>query len=75
MYKKGDLCVINSKTSHNNGKVVEVIGYTKGKCKNILQVQIRSRTFYITENSLKLATRYDIIRNLSDKQLKRMLRK
>lgn len=29
MYKKGDLCVINSKTSHNNGKVVEVIGYTK----------------------------------------------
>ena len=35
MYKKGDLCVINSKTSH--------------------------------------ASRYDIIRNLSDKQLKRML--
>lgn len=75
MYKKGDLCVINSKTSHNNGKVVEVIGYTKGKCNNILQVQIRSRTFYITENSLKLASKYDIIRNLSNKQLKRMLRK
>lgn len=75
MYKKGDLCVINSKTSHNNGKVVEVIGYTKGKCKNILQVQIRNRIFCITENSLKLASKYDIIRNLSDKQLKRMLRK
>ena len=75
MYKKGDLCVINSKTSHNNGKVVEIIGYTKGKCNNILQVQIRNRIFYITENSLKFATRYDIIRNLSDKQLKRMLRK
>lgn len=75
MYKKGDLCVINSKTSHNNGKVVEIIGYTKGKYNNILQVQIRSRIFCITENSLKLATRYDIIRNLSDKQLKRMLRR
>ena len=75
MYKKGDLCVINSKTSHNNGKVVEVIGYTKGKCNNILQVQIRSRTFCITENSLKLASKYDIIRNLSNKQLKRMLHK
>lgn len=75
MYKKGDLCVINSKTSHNNGKVVEVVGYTKGKCNNILQVRVRSRTFFITEKSLKLASKYDIIRNLSDKQLKRMLRK
>ena len=31
MYKKGDLCVINSPTSHNNGRVVEVINYTKRK--------------------------------------------
>lgn len=75
MYKKGDLCVINSKTSHNNGRLVEVIGYTKGKCNDILQVQIRSRVFNITEKSLKPASRYDIIRNLSDKQLKRMLNK
>lgn len=75
MYKKGDLCVINSKTSHNNGKLVEVIGYTKGKYNNILQVQIRSRVFNITEKSLKPASQYDIIRNLSDKQLKRMLSK
>ena len=73
MYKKGDLCVINSKTSHNNGRLVEVVGYTKGKCKNILQVKIRSKVFNITEESLKPASRYDIIRNLSDKQLKRML--
>ena len=75
MYKKGDLCVINSKTSHNNGRLVEVIGYTKGKCNDILQIQIRSRVFNITEKSLKPASRYDIIRNLSDKQLKRMLSK
>ena len=75
MYKKGDLCVINSPTSHNNGRVVEVIEYTKGKCKDILQVKIRSKIFNIKEESLKPASRYDIIRNLSDKQLKRMLRR
>ena len=73
MYNKGDLCVINSPTSHNNGKVVEVIGYTKGQRKDIVRVQIRSKKFNITEKSLRLASRYDIIRNLSDKQLKRML--
>lgn len=75
MYKKGDLCVINSKTSHNNGKLVEVVDYTKGERNDIIRVQIRSRIFNITEKSLKPASRYDIIRNLSDKQLKRMLHK
>ena len=75
MYKKGDLCVINSPTSHNNGRVVEVIDYTKGRYDNIIRVKIRSKAFNITEKSLKLASRYDIIRNLSDKQLKRMLGK
>ena len=39
MYKKGDLCVINSPTSHNNGRVVEVIDYTKGRCDNIIRVK------------------------------------
>lgn len=73
MYKEGDLCVINSKTSNNNGKLVEVVGYTKGRCKDILRVRIRSKVFNIKEDSLKPASRYDIIRNLSDKQLKRML--
>ena len=73
MYKKGDLCVINSSTSHNNGRVVEVIDYTKGRCDNIIRVKIRSKIFNIKEESLKPASRYDIIRNLSDKQLKRML--
>jgi hypothetical protein len=75
MFKKGDLCVIKSKTSNNNGRVVEVIGYTKGEYSDILQVQLRSKKFNIKEASLKLASRYDIIRNLSDKQLKKMLQK
>ena len=74
MFKSGDLCIIKSKTSNNNGRVVEVIKYTKGKCDDILQVKIRNRKFLIKETSLELASKYDIIRNLSDKQLKRMLR-
>ena len=41
-YKSGDLCVIHSKTSSHNGKVVEVVDYTKGKCKDILLVKINS---------------------------------
>lgn len=75
MFQKGDLCVINSKTSHNNGKVVEVIGYTKGRRTDIIQVQLRNKRFNITEKSLKRASRFDIIRNLSDKQLKKCFRK
>lgn len=74
MFKTGDICVIKSKTSSNNGRVVEVIKYTKGKCNDILQVRIRKHEFLIKEDSLKLASKYDIIRNLSDKQLKRMFR-
>ena len=74
-YKNGDLCVIDSKTSNHNGKVVEVIKYTNGKYNDILQVKIRSHKFFIREDSLKPASRYDIIRNLSDKQLKKMLNK
>ena len=31
-YKSGDLCVIHSKTSSHNGKVVEVVNYTKQRC-------------------------------------------
>lgn len=72
-YKSGDLCVIHSKTSSHNGKVVEVVNYTKGKYKDILLVKIRSHKFYIKEDSLRIASKYDIIRNLSDKQLKRLL--
>ncbi len=72
-YKSGDLCVIHSKTSSHNEKVVEVVNYTKGKYKDILLVKIRSHKFYIKEDSLRIASRYDIIRNLSDKQLKRLL--
>jgi len=72
-YKSGDLCVVNSKTAHCNGRVVEVIKYTNGKYNDILQVKIRSHKFFIREDSLSPASKYDIIRNLSDKQLKRML--
>lgn len=74
MFKEGDLCVIKSKTSTHNGRVVEIIKYTKGKCNDILQVKIRNHKFLIKETSLELASKYDIIRNLSDKQLQRMLR-
>ena len=74
MFQKGDLCVLNSKTSINNGKVVEVLGYTHGKCDDILRVSIRSRIFNINESSLCLASKYDLIRNLSDKQLRKLLR-
>lgn len=74
MFKAGDLCVIESKTSTHNGRVVEVVKYTEGKYNDILQVRIRKHEFFIKESSLKLASKYDIIRNLSDKQLKRMLR-
>lgn len=70
----GDLCVIKSKTSYNKGRVVEIIGYTQGRYSDILRVRIRSNEFNIKEDSLKLASKYDIIRNLSDKQLKRFLR-
>lgn len=75
MFQTGDLCVIHSKTSTNNGKVVEVIQYTKGRYSDILQVKIRNHKFLIKETSLKLASKYDLIRNLSDKQLKKMLHK
>lgn len=74
MFKTGDLCVIESKTSTHNGRVVEVVKHTEGKYNDILQVRIRKHKFFIKESSLKLASKYDIIRNLSDKQLKRMLR-
>ena len=45
-YKSGDLCVIHSKTSSHNGKVVEVVDYTKGKCKDILLVKIHQGRFF-----------------------------
>ena len=72
-YKAGIYASFTVKTSSHNGKVVEVVNYTKGKCKDILLVKIRSHKFYIKEDSLRIASRYDIIRNLSDKQLKRLL--
>ena len=72
-YKHGDLCVVDSKTSNNNGKLVEILGYTKGKRDDILQVQSRKCKFFIKESSLVAASKYDVIRNMKDKQLKKLL--
>ena len=53
-YKSGDLCVIHSKTSSYNGKVVEVVNYTKGKCKDILLVKIRSHQGRFFKNCFEI---------------------
>jgi hypothetical protein len=74
-FKKGERCVIHSKTSHNNGIVVTIKKYSNGLCKDIVIVEKRNgQTFNIKESSLSIASKYDEIRNLKDKQLKRMLK-
>lgn len=73
-FKIGDICVINSRTSTNNGKVVTVLKYPHKNWDKIVMVQLKSRKFLITESSLLLASKYDIIRNFTDKQLRRFLR-
>lgn len=73
MYKPNDICVIESKTSIHNGKTVTVIGYTHGKYHDILWVKTNKCKFMIKESSLRLASKYDIIRNMSDKQLQKLL--
>jgi hypothetical protein len=73
-FKIGQRCVIQSKTSHNNGVVVTVKNYTNGKCKDIVSVEKRNgQVIYIKESSLRLATKYDEIRNLKDKQLRKLI--
>lgn len=72
-FKIGDICVINSRTSTNNGKVVTVLKYPHKNWDKIVMVQLKSRKFLITESSLRLASKYDIIRNFTDKQLRRFL--
>lgn len=73
-FKIGDICVINSRTSTNNGKVVTVLKYPHKNWDKIVMVQLKSRKFLITESSLRLASKYDIIRNFTDKQLRRFLK-
>lgn len=73
-FKNGDICVINSRTSTNNGKVVTVLKYPHKNWDKIVMVQLKSRKFLITESSLRLASKYDIIRNFTDKQLRRFLK-
>ena len=73
-FKIGDICVINSRTSTNNGKVLTVLKYPHKNWDKIVMAQLKSRKFLITESSLRLASKYDIIRNFTDKQLRRFLR-
>ena len=73
-FKSGDRVVIHSSKSHNNGRIVTIDRYTKGKRKDILQVITRSgKKFFICEASLSKATIFDEIRNFNDKQLKKLL--
>lgn len=77
VFKEKDVCVINSLTSVNNGKTVEVIGYCKGKCEDIVRVILTTggNPFNIKESSLKLANHYDIIRNMNDNELDEIIKK
>ena len=73
-YKIGDRVVIRSKTSHNNGRVVTVVGYSKGIRDDIVRVSTRGEMqFSICESSLFKATIFDEIRNFNDSQLSRLL--
>lgn len=72
-FQKGDMVVINSKTSSNNKSICEVIGYTNGKYKDILRVKIGESIFNIKEESIRMASNFDIIRNLSDDELKKLI--
>ena len=72
-FKKGDVCVIHNKTSHNNGRVVVVEKYTHKNRHDIVIVSWQKRKFQITEGSLSLANKYDIIRNMNDRKLSKFL--
>lgn len=75
-FQTGQRCIIRSKTSHQNGRIVTVKYYTKGKRQDILMVEARNgKTFLITEASLQPATRYDEIRNLKNHQIDRLLQR
>jgi hypothetical protein len=73
-FTTGQRCIIRSKTSCNNGVVVTVKNYTKGSCTDIVAVEKRNgQVINIKESSLSIATKYDEIRNLKDKQMKKLL--
>ena len=73
-HKIGERVVIRSKTSHNNGKVVTVVGYSKGIRNDIVRVSTRGeKQFSICESSIFKATIFDEIRNFNDSQLSRLL--
>lgn len=72
-FKQGDLVVIDSKTSKNNKSICEVLGYTKGKENDILRIKCEASIFNIRESSIRMASNLDIIRNLSDEELKKLI--
>lgn len=73
-YKIGEKVVIRSKTSHNNGRVVTVVRYSKGIRNDIVRVSTRGeKQFSICESSIFKATIFDEIRNFNDGQLKKLL--
>lgn len=89
-YIKENLFKINSKTSSNNGKLVKILGNTKNDeiVKVALLIitdskennkefilQETEKPFYIKKNSLEKITTVDIIRNLDDETLKKLLKK
>ncbi len=74
-YKENDIVTINSKTSMNDRKLCRVVGYTKGKYNDIVRVRIGEKIFNIKEESISYASTYDVIRNMSDEELKELIPK
>lgn len=89
-YIKENLFKINSKTSSNNGKLVKILGNTKNdeivkvslliitdskENNKEFILQETEKPFYIKKNSLEKITTVDIIRNLDDETLKKLLKK
>ena len=77
MYNIGDFCVIESKTSCNNGKLVKIVSYCNGNYTDIVRVNLvgTDKIIQIKDTSLRIATVYDKIRNLSDEDLHKVLRR
>ena len=70
LYKEGDFVTVHSKVSKYNGKFGQVVCYTNGKCKDIVKVSIDEKFINLKEDSLDFTSAYDVIRNMTDKELK-----
>lgn len=82
-YIKENLFKINSKTSSNNVKLVKFLGNTKNDeiikvtlliITNCKQLQETGKPFFIKKDSLEEITDIDIIRNLNDENLEKILK-